>query len=449
MAAQPVEEQEHNEGGTMAAGAWLRLFFRNLALLVAAGLVLGVPFSIAWLWQSGDLALERAVSAGNAPQEGPEGTGGHLVLFGPGQPLSEAQLLDYKLALCRAAAPSVVVLGSKAALGLRGELFTRPMVNMAGTASSLGGLAASLDSLLKVRRPEVVILALDFWWFSATRPSPAPSPASSGFELAPDTLGLPWKALLSGRITAGQFFAPLYLGFRDERFGLEAQFFDEGFGPDGSWYPTRLVNGEAPADRQFGRTLERVALGVGEFCPVERPAAPAARDGAPGAPAPYGQAAEAAARRSTAGIDPAAIDAFADVYFRIRARGALPVAYISPLAGPVYARLQEAEERYPQLFALSQALAARGIPVLDAGNPGLVSAANCEFLDGVTPGEVACSRLLRGLVNNEPRLLAYVNMERLTRQVNEWAGHAQVRDPRVSRAFEGDFLGLGCIKKTK
>ena len=99
-------------------------------------------------------------------------------------------------------------------------------------------------------------------------------------------------------------------------------------------------------------------------------------------------------------------------------------------------------------IVLKNALMARGIEVLDASDPRTLGITDCEFLDGLRVGEVGCDRILHELTNRWPELLSYVNMEKLNRVLNEWPGHAWVRDERVSDAFETDFLKMGCLKKT-
>ncbi|MBO4683797.1 MAG: hypothetical protein J5600_00545, partial [Desulfovibrio sp.] len=142
------------------------------------------------------------------------------------------------------------------------------------------------------------------------------------------------------------------------------------------------------------------------------------------------------------------VDAFADVYYRIKGRGMLPLVYLSPLASPLSSRLKADPGAYRHLFGLKQALAARGIDLLDASAPETCGIQDCEFLDGLRMGEVASCRLLREFANARPELLAYVDMERVSRTLNEWPGHAFVRDERIDPGFETDFLGLGCRKRT-
>ena len=47
--------------GTMAPWAWTKRVLVLCFALLGLALALGMPFSFAWLYQSGDLAVERAV----------------------------------------------------------------------------------------------------------------------------------------------------------------------------------------------------------------------------------------------------------------------------------------------------------------------------------------------------------------------------------------------------
>ena len=397
--------------GTMAPWAWTKRVLALCCMLLALALALGAPFSFAWLYQSGDLAVERAAEA---QQEG-------FALYGPGWGLMKRQELAYKLRLLEARRPAVLVLGSASAGQFRQPLFTRPAVNMAGTASSLPELAAVLDLALAVHRPEVVLIGIDFWWFSPAwdaEPLRRAEISPEGAGYLDGVLRRPWQWLLQGRISLKQCLSPLWLGMRRDRFGAQAQCLGDGFGPDGSWYPFSRLKGAPPAESGFSGALRRQQARIGEFAPCPE------------------------------GPGQAHVDAFADVYYRIKGRGMLPVVYLSPLASPLYARLKADPGAYSHLFALRQALAARGIEVIDATAPEALGIGDCEFLDAFRMGEVASCRLLREFASSRSELLAYVDMERVSRTLNEWQGHAFVRDERADPGFETDFLGLGCRKRT-
>ena len=204
--------------------AWIRRFLFILGTCCLAAAVLGVPFSFVWLYQSGDLGMDRALEA--QKEESP-------VLYGPGWGLEKSETFPYKLKLYAEKKPDVLILGSSSALNLRSSVFSAGMVNMAGTASSLSTLRASLDAALRIHKPQAIILAVDFWWFAQAwekdpfeeRHLPA---RETGYT--PETLKSPWTWLMHRRISLQQFFAPLYGGFRDDRFGARAQCAGSGFG---------------------------------------------------------------------------------------------------------------------------------------------------------------------------------------------------------------------------
>ncbi len=391
-----------------AASRWLRRCSCLLAVFCAQALLVAAPLSCLWLYKSGDSGVSRAVEA--------QGKG--FALFGSGLERGPADLLSYKLALYAAKKPSIVVLGSSGMGALRDSVFSRPMLNMAGTADSLSSLRESVDAMCAVHRPEVALLALDFWWFSeAWEKDPfARAPrAADAYGISPDALRMPWRRLLEGSISLPQF---LFLSFRDGRFGLRAQFRDEGHGPDGSLYSSPTLTGSRPGDRGFRSTLERLRRRAGEFAPQSA-------------------------------LSQAHLDAFADIFFRLRGRGVTPVVFLSPLAGPVHEALKADEASYPQLFLLRQALLDRGIAVAETADAGYFGAGSCEFLDGTHAGEVAAARALRELASSWNGLLEFVNMERLNQVLNEWRDHAAVRSAFLPEVWETDFLGLDCKKRTR
>ena len=86
--------------------AFIRRFVIVLCSFCLAAAVLAVPFSLAWLYQSGDLAIDRAIGA-------QEGDG--FALYGPGWGLEEREAQPYKLKLYAGRKPDVLVLGSSSA----------------------------------------------------------------------------------------------------------------------------------------------------------------------------------------------------------------------------------------------------------------------------------------------------------------------------------------------
>ncbi len=394
-------------GDDAVAARWLKRFFIILAGLAGLGLVLALPAAGIWLYQSGDIAAARAAEA---QQQG-------FALYGSGLCRSGVDDLAYKLELYRARQPRIVVAGSAGLSPLRETVFSRPMVNMCGSADSLSTLRRSLDAMLAVHTPEVVLLAVDFWWFSsAWEADPfargADAPALPGLSL--EALRMPVEGLIKGDISLSRF---LFMGFKDSRYGTRAQFHDAGWGPDGSWYAGDALERRS-ADAGFRRTLDRARRQIGEFAPQQS-------------------------------LSAAHLDAFADIYFRLRGRGVTPMAFIAPVAGPVLDAMKEHAASYPHLYNLRRELEARGIPIMDTSDPRYIEGTACEFLDGVHGGEVTAVRLLRDLTTSWNGLLSFIDMEKVNRLLTEWKGHAAVQYQNTGGRWETDFLGLGCLKRTR
>ena len=205
-----------------APDGWLKRFFLSLVILaLLAGLLL-VPWAVCWLTASGELDQEEVVA---------RQAQGEFVLFGPG--LAQ-DIMAYKLALYAAVKPEVVVLGSSRAGNVRAAFFERPFVNMAGAATDLESLRLLVDRMLAVHRPKVVLLGLDFWWLTAGAPAGRPERIVQPSLLDASTLRAPWRWLVQGRIAPADMLAPLQHRLRADRYGLEAQLRDTGYGPDGS-----------------------------------------------------------------------------------------------------------------------------------------------------------------------------------------------------------------------
>lgn len=389
---------------------WLRRFFLTLGLLAVVAVGLLLPYSFWWVHASGDVAVERAVAAQAS---------GKFAIFGSGV---SQDFVDYKLRLYAAVKPEIAVVGSSRVMQFRGSYFRRPFVNVGGTAGNLSVLRSTIDAMLRIHRPQAVIIGLDFWWFSAgwQKDPFAPEPPTSGsyvYDL--ETLKAPWKWLLEGKIGWREFFAPLTGAFRDDRFGIMAQRSSDGFASDGSWHYTADVTGQQrPFDYQFGDTLKQVRYGIKAF-----------------APAPV--------------LSEEHLDAFAEIYCRLKSRGIQTYVFIAPLSATVLDAMRERQAGYPHLFSLYTALMERGIDVMDFTDPRKFGSSDCEFVDGFHGGEVTYTRILRDLVDRYHALVAYVDVERINRVLKEWKGHATVYDERVTTLPEVDFMNLSCPKKQR
>ncbi|MDR3361750.1 MAG: hypothetical protein LBO64_02750 [Desulfovibrio sp.] len=396
----------------LSNAAYLGRYFKILAALALVSLILALPYTAWWLYKSGDVAVERAVAAQAK---------GEFALLGSGV---SQDFVDYKLRLYKATKPEIAVVGSSRVMQFRGAYFRAPFINVGGTAGNLAVLRSTLEGMLAVHRPKAIILGLDFWWFMPQwEPKPFnEEPATSGsYNYGFESLKKPWSWLLDGKITPRELAAPLTGGFRSGRYGIMAQQTDDGFGPDGSWYYTAEATGRRrPFDYRFEDTLTQVKYGIKAFYWAK--------------PGQQGPSAEH-------------LDAFAEIYCRLRARGIATFVFITSLSNRVLTAMRQNEASYPHQFALFEALHARGIDVLDYTDMRAFGADDCEFVDGFHGGEVVYARILRDMADRRPVLLSYVNMERLDATIRNWKGHVLVPNKDLTELPEVDFMQWNCPKR--
>ena len=387
---------------------YLVSFFKTLAALVLFSVMVLAPYGWWFIAKSGDVDLQGVVR---------EQSAGRFAVFGSGV---SQDFVDYKLALYSAVKPDIIVLGSSRVMQFRGKYFTKKFLNIGGTAGNLAVLRSTIEAMLKVHTPETVLLGLDFWWFTPqweADPFKEVPPTSGTYTYTFDVLKSPYIWLLEGKLTAGQFFAPLTGGFEKHLYGIMAQKTGDGFATDGSWYYTADVTGQQhPFDYRFQDTLKQVRYGIKAFA-----AAP--------------------------GLSIAHVDALAEILCKLQARGVRTYIFIPPLSQTVYDAMCEREKDYPQLFQLAEVLNARGIEVQDYSNPQLIQSTDCEFVDGFHGGDVTYARILRDLADKFPALVQYIDILKLDEDIHSYNGFAMVPDERITKLPEVDFMDFQCRKE--
>lgn len=392
----------------MNNSAYITRFFKTLLALVVVCTLFLVPYSVWWLAKSGDVALDAATTK--------QATGEFaLAGFGIAQ-----DFVEYKLALYRKVHPTIAVVGSSRVMEFRGKYFSKNFLNIGGTAGNLSILRSTLDAMMRENKPEVVLLGLDFWWFTRkweAKPDAIVPPSSGSYAWSFEALKKPYEWLLTGKITPRTFFAPLLGEFQDNRYGIMAQRGSDGFGSDGSWYYTSQVTGtEKPFDFQFEDTRKEVTHGIKAFAYATE-------------------------------LSQEHLDVFAEIYCSLRARGVQVYVFIPPLSPRILEEMREREVQYPQLFTLRDALQQRGIDVMDFTDAHMVGSSDCEFVDGFHGGQVTYARMLREMTDRHHALVGYVDVQKLDSDIMAYKGHAFVPDAQVTSLPEIDFMRLECPKK--
>ena len=91
----------------LTEAAYLHRYFRVLLLLAVAACLLVLPYTVWWLYKSGDVAVERAVE---------DQAAGRFVIFGSGV---SQDFVDYKLQLYSRVKPEIAAVGSSRVMQFR------------------------------------------------------------------------------------------------------------------------------------------------------------------------------------------------------------------------------------------------------------------------------------------------------------------------------------------
>ncbi|MGZ8899928.1 MAG: hypothetical protein ACXW3Z_07520 [Limisphaerales bacterium] len=237
-------------------------------LFVLPFLVVGLLVE-AVMWRTGESwPIERVISAQKVRSE---------ALFMRG--ILDQGFYRFKALNIQEHKPRVLVLGSSRVMEFRKEMFgTDRFYNAGGMIQGLKDLEAFVET--KERHlPEVLVLGVDLWWFSARHLPGTDMKSGVEYDAATD-----WQAHLKAarRFKSSKVYKPALRSWsaKNENIGVEARNSSAGFRSDGSmkyhfamptseeeWafvdrekppIPERIKNGEAPFAASSGMDAERV-----------------------------------------------------------------------------------------------------------------------------------------------------------------------------------------------
>ena len=330
---------------------------------------------------------------------------------------------SYKLALYRQVKPEIVTLGSSRVWQFRARYFTVPFVNMGGAAQSLEEAEQVLRTITAVHKPKIVLLNLDPWWFGRNGKSLIFSGHYfKGSEFSLDRVFLPCQWLLDGKISFRSYYQTL-VGREDNPFpamGVFAAINREGFYRDGSLYNYGRVFGLCKREgiARFANETQLIKSGMGIFT--------------------YDQT-----------INPRMWADFISLMNYARSQNIRVITFLGPFPprilrlmaslGDDYAYIDELEVRIPEVSH-------HYFNFLD---PRKFGSSDCEFLDGLHPGEITALRMLR-IMGRSPTtgLGPYLDWPQIEMTISQYAGKAMVPIHSFGPQYkEIDFLELGCNKK--
>lgn len=336
-----------------------------------------------------------------------------------------ADTIPYKVEGYSARRPRVALVGSSYMMSFRERYFDKPFYSLSQTTDSSVAARLLLPMLVETHKPDVLFFGMTFWWFrNDVRPYRREKLDLGTPRLTPDKLLQPFVWLLQGKVSAGDYLHTA-LGSNDPSapcaIGVFSREKRQGFGPDGSYYSTSVVEGRNPKETspKFAKQLREIERSENHFVHAK-------------------------------GINEEAVTDIAALIRDLRARGVAVVPFFTPVAPRVYAEMQLHREDYLYIPAAIAALRKNGVEVLDFLDPASVGAEDCEFIDGDHTGDIASARILRAIAGRtqDPLVRSAVNGTAIDTAIRDYAGFAMVPDPRVSDTPETDFLELGCPKKS-
>jgi hypothetical protein len=379
-------------------------FLKYYSYFVLAGMfILTIP--IMFLYRVGEyMPLEDVV---------------HKQLQSDGKPVYGTALFKrssyYKKYLLEASSPRIVALGSSRVLQLRQHMFSEKFVNLGRTMNSIDQGLSFLPYIIN-SKPEVVLLGIDIWWFNGRY---VRSAIRKGAYIKPHLLPGPGhsikviKWLLAGKVSLDEIAKSIISDVED--IGLAGQYKD-GFGPDGSYYETRMITGKKNNnDAQFLNTISRIKQDRSRF-------------------------------EYEKNVDDERFKKFIKLVRALQNEKIKVITFFLPFADSVNQEMNVLRNKYLYIDDIKRRFNELKLFYLDYQDVTGIGSSNCEFLDGFHGGEVTNMRILIDIAKQLPELAAYLNINHLEEKIEENSGRAFVPDAEINALPEIDFLRIGCKK---
>jgi len=333
----------------------------------------------------------------------------------------------YKIELVRSVKPTLIALGSSRVLELREEFFEVPFVNCGGAMNNLEEGRLFLTELFRYHRPEIIILGLDFWWFSDqfTHRKTFDYHRNTGTDLTFGKLIKPYEFLISSKIELRDYISILL--FKNDRnhitnfnnLGLIAIKRSDGFRKDGSYLYANAITGFAPKGQRITGFNDRLD----------------------------------SKRRFEFGADISQnrIAILNEILKLCMNYNVKPILIIPPVTTFVYQRILSRPEKYGYVFKFQEYVKSLPFENYDYHDIRKAASCNCECIDGFHIGDVAYQKILLDILkqNHDSVIAAFVNNNLLERTVRQNEGKVMTIFPNDEGKFnyeETDFLELGCRK---
>ena len=354
----------------------VRRYFGVLAAAVAFFLALPCALSLAFLWRSGELSsysetVRRQQETG-AMWESAINGGYHR----------------YQLEVYRASKADVLALGSSRMLRFHQEYFDSSFSSAGLGMSDLAEGKVFLGQALAIHKPKVILLGLDFWWFNGDA---AQGPGTDEADNAPSAitrskLVAPYTWLWQGKVAPGEFGGTLLRGAPQDRLGVHAIVWNEGFLADGSSGPLEDGPSDLAPDR-FDDGLARARAGADKF------------------------------QAGTSLGDRLAL--LKEILATARQNDVQVVLFLGPMPPPVAEAMRASGADYAYVDKLKGALNAMPVEYYDFLTPSPLTSDPADYTDGVHWGQRLSGAMVLEMLNRNPNsaLAPYVDRAWLEQDV--------------------------------
>lgn len=344
------------------------------------------------------------------------------------------KLSKYKIEVYRRKEPKIVAVGSSRVMQIRDYFFEDKFYNFGGFGLSSNG--AMLETLLAKQKPEIVIVALDYFSFCTSKlplnPTAVLGRANRASNAMPRRYLLPQFLMVDGTLGLKTYIRgltepnlKLFNGI--PRLGISAVFAEQGFGVDGSYYYFNRVNNmiSQPLNLRWSETVSAISSGNSQL-PID------------------------------CQVDKGSLKILKKRINQLNAIGIKTVIFSAPLPGAIidaYAAIAS----YSTFFSdWKKGLREIFPEYYDFHDLRLLGATDCEFLDSIHGGEVAYMRMIREIaLGSKSPLTGRVNVALLNRLIETNRGATTVAKNSLGQAYqdvllrERDYAGACIIQNSK
>jgi hypothetical protein len=304
-------------------------------------------------------------------------------------------------------APKAVAIGSPRIDQMQAEDFSVPFANLGG-AESLDDVMHFCTSLFEQSKPELLFLAIDFWWFRSGADT-AQTAIAENAGVADILKVASWY--MTGELQGND--TKIILADTSPNIGIRGILDGDGYDRNGAYIHASLLAGKTPApDAKFDASLNDIAQGRKIFT--------------------WGD-----------NIDPAAWQKFIALLDFLQQQNITTILLLPPVA-PKVLDAMAASDKYGYVEGLrlkiSETAAAYHLALFDDQDIRFAEGSDCEFISGTQGGAVIYKRVLLDMAVKDARVREKLNLPGIGWGIEHFKGQAS------TRAGEKDFLNLGCKK---